>query len=73
MKNPGLYPDLRGRIRSRFRTQALFAEALGISSCSVSKKLNGKAEWTAAEIRKACDLLGISPLLIQQYFFCHEC
>ena len=63
------YQELRGRIRARFKTQADFAQALGISECSLSKKLNGRAEWTAMEIRKACELLGIEPEYIPQYFF----
>ena len=63
------YPELRGRIRSRFRTQTAFAIAMGVSPCSVSKKLNGKTEWTAAEIRKASEVLDIPPIQIPRYFF----
>lgn len=63
------YQELRGRIRARYKTQAAFAHAMGISECSLSKKLNGRAEWSATEIRKACELLGIEPEYIPQYFF----
>lgn len=66
------YSDLRGRIRSRYRTQALFAKALGISECSLSQKLNNHTEWTAGEIRKACELLGIAVDDIRLYFFYAE-
>lgn len=67
------YSDLRGRIRARYRTQALFAEALGISECSLSQKLNGHTEWTAGEIRKSCELLEIPENDLHLYFFCLEC
>lgn len=65
--------ELRGLIRARYKTQDAFAKDLGISACSLSKKLNGASEWSAAEIRKACELLGISPEKIPQYFFCFSC
>jgi len=64
------YSKLRGRIREVFGTQAAFARALGISMCSLSQKLNDKTEWTTHEIRKACELLGINPTELPQYFFC---
>lgn len=67
------YADLRGLIRSKFKTQANFAEAIGISACSLSKKLNGKAEWTADEIRKSCEVLDISADQIPFYFFYLAC
>lgn len=73
MNNSEMYSDLRGRIRARFKTQAAFAKALGLSLCSVNKKLNGATEWTADEIRKACDLLSIKPEDISFYFFYPEC
>lgn len=63
------YAKLRGRIRTYYHTQAAFASALGISVCTMSKKLNGLREWTAKEIRKACELLEIPPEEIPAYFF----
>jgi transcriptional regulator with XRE-family HTH domain len=63
------YAELRGLIRSKYKTQAKFAEAIGMSACSLSKKLNGKAEWTAEEIRRTCEVLGISAENIPFYFF----
>lgn len=73
MSNKEPYADLRGLVRSKYRTQARFAEAIGISACSLSKKLNGKAEWTAEEIRKSCEVLGISAEQIPTYFFYLNC
>ena len=63
------YANLRGRIRTYYKTQAAFAEALGISVCAMSQKLNGISEWTAKEIRKSCELLEIPPEEIPAYFF----
>lgn len=67
------YAELRGLIRARFKTQEEFAAAVGISPCSVSKKLNGVTQWTAQEIRKSCEVLGIDPEEIPKYFFCPKC
>lgn len=64
------HAELRGLIRAQFKTQEAFAKSIGISACSLSKKLNGASEWTAAEIRRACKTLDISPEKIPQYFFC---
>lgn len=63
------YSALIGLIRAKYKTQADFAEAMDMCSCSLSKKLNGKTEWTAAEIRRACELLDIDPVDIPTYFF----
>ena len=67
------HAKLRGKIREVFKTQAAFAEAMvkegvKISSCTVSKKLNGHSEWAADEIRAACKLLKIAPEDIPIYF-----
>ena len=66
------YPELRGKIRARFQTQAAFAKAIHISACSLSNKLNGKSEWTAQEIQKTCEVLDFPPEQIPQYFFAQE-
>lgn len=63
------HSKLRGLIREVFGTQEAFARAMGISDCSISKKLNGHSEWGADEIRRACDLLGIKAEDIPLYFF----
>lgn len=67
------YSNLRGAIRAKFKTQEAFAKALGISPCGLSNKLNGKTEWTVAEIRLGCALLGLSAEDIPSYFFCPKC
>lgn len=69
MKQDQEYRLLRGRIRACFGTQAHFAQDMGMSDCTLSHKLNGRSEWTAHEIRKACQLLEIPGDDIKLYFF----
>lgn len=66
------YRKLRGKIREHFKTQNAFAQAINLSACSVSKKLNGAVEWTAEDIRRSCEVLEIPPEQIPTYFFCFE-
>ncbi len=63
------YARLRGRIRTYYYTQAAFAREMNMSECALSLKLNGHSEWTAEEMRKACDLLSIPVSEIPLYFF----
>lgn len=63
------YNKLRGRIREIYVTQAAFAEAIGMANTTLSAKLNGKTDWTRAEIELACRLLCISAEKIPSYFF----
>ena len=63
------YSKLRGAIREKFHTEGAFAAALGISPTALSNKLNNKDEWRGSEIALACDLLGIPPEQIAEYFF----
>jgi len=63
------YSKLRGKIREIFKTQSAFAEAMGISSTSLSAKLNNKIEFSQKEIDRAVDLLKIEKEDIPAYFF----
>lgn len=63
------YSKLYGLIAEKCRTQAVFAEKIGLSERSVSLKLNGKIGWKQKEIAKICDVLDISPKNIPTYFF----
>lgn len=63
------YRKLLGKITEVMGTQAKFAEALGLSEHTVSKKLNGLVEFRQREIAKACEILSIEPEDIPQYFF----
>lgn len=66
------YSKLRGKIREIFKTQSAFAEAMGISSTSLSAKLNNKIEFSQKEIDKAVELLKIAKEDIPAYFFTLE-
>jgi transcriptional regulator with XRE-family HTH domain len=66
------YNKLRGKIKEVFNTQAAFAEAMEISSTSLSEKLNNKVEFSQKEIERAVELLQISKEEIPVYFFTLE-
>lgn len=66
------YSKLRGKIREIFKTQSAFAEAMGMSSTSLSAKLNNNVEFSQKEIDKASDLLKIEKEEIPVYFFTLE-
>lgn len=63
------YDDLRGRIKAKFKRQEEFAAALGMSSTSLSAKLNGKTEFSHEEIAKCIKLLDLNNSDIPRYFF----
>lgn len=67
------YSKIRGAIREKYGTQQAFALDLGVSEASLSAKLNGRTEWQADEIVKACELLGIPLEQAHEYFFCPKC
>lgn len=50
---PYQYDKLRGRIIEKYGTQGNFAKALGLSSNSVSKKLNCRTGFTQEEMGTA--------------------
>lgn len=59
---------LRGKIAEVYKTQARFAEAVGVSERSISLKMSGKVAWRSDEIVKAAKLLSIEPQNIADYF-----
>lgn len=66
------YAKLRGKIREVYGTQDAFSEAMGVSSVTISQRLNGKTDWKTNEIAKACELLGIPLKDVALYFFTPE-
>lgn len=60
---------LREEIRKKYGTFDKFAEAMGMDSSTLSKKLNGRVGWTGDEIEKACELLDIPLEKVCEYFF----
>ncbi|MBD5543758.1 MAG: DUF739 family protein [Lachnospiraceae bacterium] len=63
------YKKLKGRIKEVFGTQAAFAESVGLSKNSVSKKLTGKTEFTQSDIEKWAKLLNIERKDFGEFFF----
>lgn len=66
------YSKLNGRIVEKCGTQAVFAERIGVSDASMSKKLNGKAEWKQGEMQKAAIILDFPERDIPTYFFTNK-
>lgn len=63
------YAKLRGRIKEVFGTQEAFAKAIGISSVSLSQRLNNMLEFTQEEIFNSCEVLSIPLTDMMSYFF----
>lgn len=63
------YSKLRGKIKEVFGTQEKFADAMSMSTVTLSAKLNGRVNWTQAEMNLTCDLLGVPYEFIPILFF----
>ena len=63
------YNKLRGRIVEMYGTQGKFAEKLGISKNSVSKKMNCKTEFSQEDIIRWSMLLNVKKDEYGEYFF----
>lgn len=65
------YSKLRGRIVEKFGSISAFSEAYGITSVSMSMKLNGKIAFSQDDIMKMSksEFLDIQPNEIHEYFF----
>lgn len=63
------YGRLRERIKNKYSLLDDFADAMGMNSSTLSKKLNDRTGWTRDEIEKACGLLNIPIEQNYEYFF----
>lgn len=63
------YDKLRGKIIEIYGSQEKFATEIGISSNSLSKKMNGKTGISQRDIIKWSELLGIDSSEYGEYFF----
>lgn len=63
------YNKLKGRIVEKYGNQDNFAEAIGISSNSLSKKLTCKTGISQKDITLWSDLLDINKKEYGEYFF----
>ena len=66
------FRKLRDKIVEIFGKQEAFAHALGISTRSLSLKLNNERYFKPNEISKAIELLGLAMTDIPAYFFAVE-
>lgn len=63
------YDKLRGRIIEKYGSQEKYAEVLGISTNSLSKKMTGKTGFSQKDITIWADLLNIDKAEYGEYFF----
>lgn len=63
------FGKVREKISNKFGTIKVFAEAMEINCATLSKKLNGRNEFSRIEIAKMCELLEIPTEEITDYFF----
>lgn len=65
------FDKLRGRIREKLKSEAIFANKIGISQVALSSKFNNRSDFTASQIIRACDedVLDIPLNEIGEYFF----
>lgn len=63
------YSRLLGKIVEVCGSKRAFSEKMRLSQPTISKKTNGKVEWTQTEITEACEILGIKKNEIHSYFF----
>lgn len=66
---PYTYNKLRGRIIELFGTQRNFANKLGVSNNSVSKKMNCQTGFSQDDIIQWSSLLNVSKEEYGDYFF----
>ena len=64
-----VYNKLRGRIVEMYGTQERFAEAIGLSNVSVSKKMTGQTQFSQNDIALWCEKLEIPLSDAGLYFF----
>ena len=63
------YAKLRAKIREKYGTEGKFAEALGTTQMTVSRKFNDKTQFSSEDIKRYCALLDIPLEEAGQYFF----
>ena len=66
---PYKYNKLRGRIVEKYGSQERFAEAIGLSKNSLSKKINGRNGFSQSDMMLWGKLLSISTSEFGEYFF----
>lgn len=60
---------LKGKMRSEGQTTKSMADFIGIATNTFSLKINGISEFTCSEIGIICNVLGIKPEDMVEFFF----
>ena len=63
------YQLLRAKIIEKYGSQGKFADVIGLSEVSISRKLNESVGFSKDDILKWCELLEIKQEDIGRYFF----
>ena len=63
------FSKLRGRIKEIFGTQTAFSGEMAMNEATLSNKLNNNVEFSPKEIVKACELLKLDLMKVNEYFF----
>lgn len=63
------YNKLRGRIVELYGSQVEFSKKIGLTPVSISKKLNGKTEFSQSDIEHWAEALVIERVDFGEYFF----
>lgn len=66
------YSKLRGRIKEVYKTETEFAKELGLSTVSLSGRLNNKLNFEQSEMLKIGELLEIEKEDLHNYFFTRQ-
>jgi transcriptional regulator with XRE-family HTH domain len=66
------YSKLKGRIVEKFGSQSRFADVLGITENTISRKMQSKVEFSKEDMIKWAKLLEIPQAEIPDYFFCSD-
>lgn len=59
MENEAIGANVRAEMSRHGVTQAAVAERTGLPQSAVSRRLQGRTPWTAAELSQVADLLGV--------------
>ena len=63
------YGKLRELIRNKFGTIKNLSEAANIKEHTLQRKLAGRSDWKISEVEKLVEILDISNVDINEYFF----
>ena len=60
---------LRGKLGAMQMSITSFAKLMGISRPTAKRKIDGESQFTASEMKKACEILQIPTKEASVYFF----